>query len=157
MYTGQAILLFSGHWPRYATWCIVQNSIRLPTNFQLFLGIKDDNFPERPWAKLISQQVCGKFPLREELNFYASFRPPSPFEWLIGRSHLSSRSQSVDLRYLWMLMTEINILTLRVIGATEYSCWLHIHDFRIRSEAYIAGCLSVCHVYGMLAYMLASN
>jgi len=82
---------------------LLENSKRLPTNIHFFLRIKDDNFLERPWAKLILQRVCGKFLLREELNFYASFRPPSPFEWLIGRSHLSSRSQSTDLRYLWML------------------------------------------------------
>ena len=71
---------------------LLQKPKSLPTEFRLFLRIKYDNFPARPWAKLISQQVCDMFPLKEELNSYASFRPPSPFKWLIGRSRLSSRS-----------------------------------------------------------------
>jgi hypothetical protein len=96
---------------------------------------KKYNFPERPWAKLTSQQIYDTFSLKEELNFCALFRPTSPFEWLHVTSHLSMRSQTTDLRYLLKLATEINIVTLRVFGAAEYSCLLLIHDFRIRSEA----------------------
>jgi hypothetical protein len=92
------------------------------------------NFPECRWARLISQQICDIFSSREELNFCALFRPASSFECLTGRSHLRLRSRSTDLRYI-LMATEINVATLRVFDATEYSCLLFIHDFRIRSEA----------------------